>query len=401
DKVNYSAVYHYKIKLLKKAYQTFQKRKILEKEFTVFCNKEKSWLRDYALFKVLKEQNKGTWWAAWDKKFRYRDGRALSNFEEVNQERFLEIQFHQFLFFRQWERLRAYCRRRDVRIIGDIPIYVNYDSADTWSSPDVFKLNSRKKPAVVAGVPPDYFSQDGQRWGNPVYDWKQLHRDKFSWWTRRFRHNLDLYDMLRIDHFRAFVNYWEIPARAKSAKKGYFVDVPTKAFFSTIRQRFKKLPVIAEDLGMISDDVRKVIDSLGFPGMKILQFAFGGDLETHMYLPHNYKPNCVVYTGTHDNNTTQGWWTTEASAYEQDNVKRYIGRDIPLKQVSPVFIEMALNSKAVLSLIPLQDILQLGNEARMNCPGIKDGNWQWRYRSRALTAKMAEELKSQTVRAKR
>jgi len=318
-----------------------------------------------------------------------------------------QVKFLQYIFFRQWHSLKEYAHQKGIKLIGDIPIYVNFDSVDVWTHPEYFKLDDNLNPFVVAGVPPDYFSETGQRWGNPVYDWEKLKESRYSWWIERVKINLELFDVVRIDHFRGMVNYWEIPANEDTAMNGYWVDVPTDDFFVSLKAYFgngmegeEGLPVIAEDLGIITDEVREAMKKQGFPGMKILLFAFGDD-EHNPYLPHNYTEDCVVYTGTHDNNTVQGWFQKEASEYEKQNLFTYIGRKVLSKEIHWILIELAMKSSANLVIIPLQDILGLNGSARMNKPATTKGNWQWRFLPNKLTDDIADQLLTLTQEAQR
>lgn len=378
-RVEFKNVYTFKNKLFHKAYEVFCKRNQGVAEFEKFIELEKYWLDDYALFLTIKLVYEQKSWVAWPQDLKNRHPDALAAFADKYAAQIREVKFYQFLFYKQWKDLSEFASQKGITLMGDMPIYVNHDSADVWAHPQLFKLGRDKNPTVVAGVPPDYFSATGQRWGNPVYDWDKMAEDDYAWWVRRFKQNLDLVKILRVDHFRAFVNYWEIPAEESTAINGKWVNAPTDSFFAALRRAFKSLPLIAEDLGMIEQDVKEKIDALGFPGMKILHFAFNGDLEAHPYLPHNYSSHCVVYTGTHDNNTTRGWWEDDASEAERKNVLEYTGETVDKNNVSMTLIEMALSSDARYALYPMQDILDLGTDCRMNKPGTSQGNWQWRF----------------------
>ncbi len=262
--------------------------------------------------------------------------------------------------------------------MGDIPIYVSYDSADVWANPEIFRLDDNREPALVAGVPPDYFSITGQLWGNPVYDWDVLRQTRYEWWIRRMEHNLTLFDRVRLDHFRGFVSYWAVPASEVTAVNGEWMNAPVRDFMNTLCQRFPGLPIVAEDLGIITPDVREIMDHYGFPGMKILHFAFGDDVATNPYAPHNYQANSVVYTGTHDNNTTRGWFRKDATPKEKKNLGRYVGRDVGDDDVHWELIRLAMMSVARIAVTPMQDFLGLGEESRMNMPSVVHGNWEWR-----------------------
>jgi 4-alpha-glucanotransferase len=304
--------------------------------------------------------------------------------------------FYQFLFFRQWRALRRQANGKGIQIIGDIPIYIDYDSADVWVHPDLFKLNGRKKPETVAGVPPDYFSSTGQRWGNPIYRWEAMKESGYAWWLKRMERNLRLFDWVRIDHFRGLVAFWEIPAAKETAVEGRWVDAPARDFFTRLVQEFPRLPVIAEDLGLITPDVHKIMNHFGFPGMKVLLFAFGQDLPTNPYIPHNLPRNCLAYTGTHDNNTIRGWFEGEASSEDRQRVFRYLGREVSPGEIPREFIRLLMRSAADTIVLPLPDLLGLGAEARMNRPATRQGNWEWRLEPEMLASEVFEELKDMT-----
>jgi len=403
DRVDFIKAAFFKHQLFDKVFQRFKKNKKEQKAFVQFQKDQAAWLDDYSVFLAIKDHCGGIVWTDWPDELKERIPEGLEQFCQEHQDAVTKIQFLQYLFFSQWAKLRAYCAKRKVQIIGDIPIYVNFDSADVWTHRDIFKLNKKLKPSVVAGVPPDYFSKTGQRWGNPVYNWDQLKATGFSWWIARLEHILNLCDVVRVDHFRAFINYWEIPAKEKTAVNGYWVDVPTEHFFASLSEHFKDLPLIAEDLGDIDSDVRARIEHLGYPGMKILLFAFGEDLEHQMYLPHNYNANCVVYPGTHDNNTVEGWFRDEAGQKEKENFSQYVlqrsnAEDCALTKdkVHWQMIALAMSSPARLAIAQLQDVLGLGSASRMNKPGTGAGNWTWRASEEEMNSKIIEQLKEMT-----
>jgi 4-alpha-glucanotransferase len=353
-----------------------------------------SWLDDFALFSALKDHHSGDW-TAWPPELRDRHPEALLS---VRQELAEQIEFHvfcQFVFFDQWRALRARAHERGIAIVGDIPVFVAHDSADVWAHQDLFKLDERGLPIVAAGVPPDYFSATGQLWGNPLYQWEAMAATGYDWWIKRFRHLLELVDLVRIDHFRGFEAAWEVPAGATTAVDGTWVKGPGGAVFQAIGTALGgPPPVIAEDLGLITDEVRALLHSTGFPGMKVLQFAFG-DQATNPYLPHNYAdPNCVVYTGTHDNDTTRGWYSA-ASEHEREHAARYLGTDAA--HIARDVMRAALGSIAKTALVPLQDVLDLGSEARMNTPGSVEENWTWRFQADQLDPERADCLAQMTV----
>jgi 4-alpha-glucanotransferase len=380
DRVDYGRVIIWKNEILNLAFTRFRQQPP-PAAYTAFVAAESWWLDDFALFMALKEAHGGRPWPEWEPELRDRHADAL---ERARQEHRLAIEAHafrQWLFFEQWLALKAYANARRVALIGDIPIYVAMDSADAWSQRHLFHFDAAGHPTVVAGVPPDYFSPTGQLWGNPLYDWRKMADDGYSWWIRRFRANLRLYDYIRIDHFRGFYNYWEVPGDAQTAVTGRWVDGPREDFFDAMLAALGDLPLIAEDLGEPDAGVYALRDHYGFPGMKILQFAWSSD-GRDPFLPHNYDQNCVVYTGTHDNDTTRGWYE-KASERERDYVRRYLrvdGHDI-----SWDMIRLAMMSPALVAIIPLQDCMNLGSEARMNTPAAASGNWTWRFRPSQLT----------------
>ena len=393
--VDFRNAISFKTEILSSAYERF--RKMANKQrYEKFCENNASWLDDYALFVALKSRFRSEPWYEWPQEVRDRQPEALNNaLRELDQDIQRE-KFFQFLFHDQWTRLRTYCRRRKIQIIGDIPIYVVHDSADVWAHPEMFKLDADKKPYVMAGVPPDYFSKTGQLWGNPIYRWEVLQQRKYDWWIRRITHNLKLFDWVRIDHFRGFVGYWEIPAKAKTAIQGRWVEAPAMDFFKTITQKFQPLPIVAEDLGIITADVKEIMAFFAFPGMKVLLFAFGEDNPDHPYLPHNYEKDCLVYTGTHDNNTVRGWFNKEAKPEDKARVFQYIGRTVLEKDISWEFIRLGMVSRANTFIVPMQDVLGLGEEARMNVPATKTGNWRWRLLPEQIPSSLSEKLREIT-----
>ncbi|MEH2056908.1 MAG: 4-alpha-glucanotransferase [Nostoc sp.] len=393
EKVDFEQVVPIKIRLLKKACENFRTNAtpIQHKEFEGFCDSKAYWLDNYALFMALKDANNGASWNTWEPEFVKREPEALAQVESRLNEDIFYYKFVQFQFFRQWSDLKNYANMRGIDIIGDIPIYVAHDSADVWAHPDIFCLDEETgEVAQMAGVPPDYFSATGQLWGNPVYNWEQLQKQDFKWWVQRFEAMLDYVDIIRIDHFRGFEAYWSVPKGEETAINGEWVEAPGDAFFEVIRQKLGKLPVLAEDLGVITPGVEALRDKYEFPGMKILQFAFGSD-PANPFLPFNYSRNAVVYTGTHDNDTTIGWFNT-ANDNEKQNLWLYLGCISP-EGVHWDLIRLALSSIANQAIIPLQDILGLGNEARMNFPSIAEGNWEWRYQTGALRDELGDRLK--------
>ncbi len=394
---DYEGAIFYKDYLLDLAYDKFRRSAADHDAFVHFCQSHASWLDTYALFVCIKKQMAGRIWSEWPRELRQR---APERIEAVRRELSADLEkekFRQYLFFRQWGALKKYCNERGVQILGDIPIYVSYDSADAWANPSFFKLNEQQKPTVVAGVPPDYFSATGQLWGNPVYDWDALKRTGYAWWIERMGRTLALFDVVRIDHFRGLVAFWEVPAGETNAVNGRWATAPVRDLFDQLFKRFFDLPIIAEDLGIITPDVREAIHELGFFGMKVLLFAFGEDNPMHIYLPHTYEEKYAVYTGTHDNNTVKGWFETEARPDELERLFRYLGREVGSEEACWELIRLAMMSVARIAVFPLQDILCLGREARMNRPSIGRGNWEWRILPGQLTDAIADRLRSLTV----
>ncbi|HXF43365.1 MAG TPA: 4-alpha-glucanotransferase [Pyrinomonadaceae bacterium] len=406
NKVDYGLVADWKRKILENAFENFTHTTSvdLRGKFETFVGENAWWLEDYALFRAIKNQQEEKAWYEWEEPLALRDEKALKIAAESLYEKTQREKFYQFLFFRQWAELKAAANNAGIKIIGDIPIFIAADSADVWCNQDKFKLEPKGRPRVVAGVPPDYFSQTGQLWGNPIYDWQAMLADGFSWWRARVAHSLRLADIIRIDHFRGFVATWEVPADHKTAEHGRWVDVPGRELFTTLKRAFGELPIIAEDLGVITPEVESLRDDFRFPGMRILQFAFGGDPRNHD-LPHNYVRNCVAYTGTHDNDTTVGWWNSVAGAgstraqeeinREQEFCKRYLNTDG--KEINWDFIRAVWASVADTAITPLQDILGIGTEGRMNLPASTDGNWRWRFRSDDLKKEMLDRLAELTA----
>ena len=351
------------------------------------------WLDDYALFMALKDRNDGAVWGAWEAALVRREPAALA---KARAELADEIGFYRFCqerFFADWRDLKREANEHGIAIIGDLPIFVAYDSVDVWTNQELFFLDDEARPTGVAGVPPDYFSETGQLWGNPLYHWDVMARDDYAWWVARLRTSLTLFDHVRIDHFRGFAAYWEIPADEPTAINGRWVPGPGAAFFEAVREQLGDLPIIAEDLGLITEDVLALRDHFDFPGMKVLQFSPSG--ADNLYLPHHYEPNCVVYTGTHDNDTTRGWWST-ANPDERNFLARYLGQRPVDETIAWLLIRLAFSSVAQTAIVPLQDILGLGSEARMNTPGTSGGNWAWRYDPARLTPALQERLRDLT-----
>ena len=394
-KVDYGSVTASKKAMLRKAYTSFAKSfggrfASTDVDFETFCSENSGWLDDYALYEALEEKSCSQWFR-WPLPLRNREVSALDRKRLSMKERIEEEKFAQFIFFRQWKLLRDYCHKKKISIIGDQAFYVSYDSADAWTRPEILKLDSRKRLEYVGGAPPDFFSKNGQIWRNPVYAWSELQKTSFSWWMNRIRHYLNLFDLLRLDHFRGFVAYWQVAAAAKTAKKGRWIRAKSGNFFHTLQKSFPDLPFIAEDLGVITDSVRKHMRLLGIPGMRVLLFAFDGK-RSNPHLPVNHPRNSVAYTGNHDTNTARGWLVNEANDEERRRAFRCIGRTVSETEISNEFIRLALASPAFLSVVPIQDILALGKEARMNHPGHQFNNWEWRVTSEQLASKRFEEF---------
>ena len=391
EKVHFQAVEKYKEALLEAAFQNFKKKNKKSGKFSAFCKKHASWLDDYSLYRVLrKEYHSG--WTSWPADLRDRKKAAIKKAEKVHSTAIEKEKFIQFLFFSQWQNLTEYAHSESVTFIGDIPFYVNHESADCWANPGYFKLDNEKQPTKVSGVPPDYFSETGQLWGTPVFDWKALKTDNFDWWVKRIEQNLLLFDVVRLDHFRAFSAYWEVGAGEETAINGKWVKTPGAAFFKQVKKEFPKMPFIAEDLGLMDDAVYELINEYEFPGMKVLQFAFGDDRSGNPYLPFNHIPYCIAYTGTHDNNTTRGWFENLGKT-EKKHFQDYSEKRVTKQNVHKVLHRMVLNSVAQLAVVPLQDIIGLGEEAIMNTPGTTEGNWSWRVKKEDIPFKKTAELK--------
>lgn len=390
ERVDFDAVTSFKVPLLQRAAERFQAGQGagLRDDYSRFRAAQAGWLDDYALFRALKEEQSGALWSEWPGPLALRDDAALAEARARLADDIDTQCFMQFIFFRQWDAVKRYANERGVQVLGDIPIFVALDSADVWANSAQFQLDEQARPTAVAGVPPDYFSATGQLWGNPLYDWDAMQADGFRWWVERFRAVYSLVDIARIDHFRGFEDYWSVPAGEETAINGNWQPGPGRALFDTVRESLGDLPVVAEDLGMITKDVDLLRESLGYPGMSVLQFAFGSGSD-NLYLPHNLVRNTVVYTGTHDNDTTLGWFTN-TDEHTRDHVRRYLHTDAG--DIAWELIAVALASVAQTAIVPLQDVLGLGAEARMNLPGQGTGNWDWRMQPGALTDEMAERL---------
>jgi 4-alpha-glucanotransferase len=398
EKVNYELVIKTKIPLLRKAYETFKRQASAEQtqELDHFCQNHAYWLEEYAFFMALKQFHNDRPWYQWERAIALRNPEALQQWRERLQENIFYHQFVQFSFFRQWTNLKQYANERGIRIFGDIPIYVAHDSVDVWAHQDIFYLDRETgEVALMAGVPPDYFSATGQLWGNPVYNWEQLKKGNFKWWVQRVKGMLDYVDIIRIDHFRGFEAYWGVAQGQTTAIHGEWIKAPGEEFFTILKQQLGTLPIVAEDLGVITPEVEALRDKFNFPGMKVLQFAFDSE-STNAFLPYNYSNhNCVVYTGTHDNNTTVGWFE-ERSFAGRARVIDFLG-GICNEGIHWSMIRLALSSVANLAVFPVQDLLGLGTWAKMNTPGTGGENWIWRYKPDALTQDVNDYLKHLTL----
>nr|NQU92908.1 4-alpha-glucanotransferase [Bacteroidota bacterium] len=390
DHVDYGWVIDFKKQILWKAYMHFiDKPQETQEAFIKFVEANKHWLDDYATFIAIKDHFGGQPWWEWTEDFRFRDPDTINEFIKNADKGIGFYKFSQYLFFKQWKKVRNYANERGISIVGDIPLYVAHDSADVWNNHRVFQFDENRMPLKVAGVPPDYFSETGQLWGNPLYDWDYMQKEGFKWWIGRVKASLELYDYVRIDHFRGFEAYWAVPYGEETAINGEWIKAPGKALFDAIREDLGMLPIIAEDLGIITPEVEALRDHFGFPGMKILQFAFHSD-EGSGYLPHNYSPNFIVYTGTHDNDTLLGWFRS-LEDHVKDRVLEYA--DASEDDIVKKMIRLAWSSVAEMAIIPLQDLLDLGSEGRMNIPGTPGGNWQWRFTTDQLADEKAEWLR--------
>ncbi len=392
-KANFTEAERVRDVLFESAFRTFLKNQKALQSFREFCTREAWWLDDFALYIVLKDHHKNAPWYQWPTPYRQRHSRALADINRFHQERINKVKWLQYIFDRQWKALKAYCNERDILMFGDVPFYVSYDSADVWANPGIFKLDSAQRIKGIAGVPPDYFNSKGQLWGMPVFRWDVLKKKGYGWWVDRIRKNFELFDLVRLDHFRAFVAYWEVPAGEKTAVNGKWRKGPGAGIFQVLEQKLGKLAFVAEDLGDVDASVFALRDAFGFPGMKVLQFAFGDNMVTSDYIPHNYTPNFVVYTGTHDNNTTVGWWLKDTRHDVRANLKQYVDQPgIGQNTIHLVLGRMAYASVAKIVILPLQDVLGLDESARMNLPASIKQNWLWRLKPHQLLPSFRNQL---------
>ncbi len=397
DHVDYERVTTRKEAVLRTAFKRYEADRsvVSDTDLGQFRADQASWLDDYALYAALKDAHDGDPWMQWPDPLSRRDPDALERAREEHADAVRRHVFWQYLFHRQWTALQSYCHARDIRLFGDLPIYVARDSADVWANQELFQLDDDGQPTVVAGVPPDYFSPEGQRWGNPIYRWDEMEANGYRWWKDRMRRTLERVDLVRLDHFRGFDAYWEIPAEEETAINGEWRDGPGVSFFDELKDELGELPVVAEDLGVITESVEDLRDELDLPGMAVLQFAFEDD-PTNEFLPHNYRRNLVAYPGTHDNNTMLGWWTDDVStAEERDYARAYLNLDGE-GEVHEQALRALMASVADRVVTPLQDVLGLGSDARMNTPGRPKGNWQWRVTPEQVTDEAEELLETLT-----
>ncbi|HEY1007280.1 MAG TPA: 4-alpha-glucanotransferase, partial [Sphingobacteriaceae bacterium] len=393
--VDFEAAGRIREELFRRAWTTFQSGGFtgLRRAFRNFVTAEREWLEDYALFAVLNE-NLGSPWYEWARNFRMREPQALETFAEAHREELEKVRFLQFIFQLQWSELKKYCNRKGIDLLGDLPFYVSYHSSDVWANKELFHLDPEGGMAGIAGVPPDYFNADGQLWGMPVFRWDVLRGRRYAWWIRRLARNLDLYDLVRLDHFRAFSAYWEVPPDSGTARNGSWKPGPGADFFRAVQTELGGLPFLAEDLGDIDEPVYRLRDEFSLPGMKVLQFAFGDDLPESLNAPHNYSPNFFVYTGTHDNNTSRGWFSTEADEDTVRNLERYTGIAPTVRNVHRILARTAYASVAGTVILPMQDLLGLDQTARMNTPAAITGNWFWRLKKHQAGPAEEEELRT-------
>jgi len=397
-KVNYEEATKVKAAIFEKAWTTAKEEKKpgLQHDFKEFCHKEAEWLDDFALYMLLKQENENQPWFRWPEKFKLRDKHALNQLLDDHKDTIDKIKWLQFIFAKQWQQLRHYCNNKGIKFFGDLPFYISYDSVDVWSNRHLFSLDDEGKMIGAAGVPPDAFSDDGQLWGMPVFLWEQMKKHHYKWWIERFKKNMELFDVLRLDHFRAFADYWEVPAAEETAKNGKWVRGPRADLFNSVKKELGDLPFIAEDLGEINEPVYELRDEFQFPGMKILQFAFGDNMPESPYIPHNYSENFIAYTGTHDNNTIRGWYRQEGSRHKQQ-LEQYIGTSLSEETIHIAMGRLAYASVAKIAILPMQDVLGLDETARMNTPASGDNNWGWRMLSGQLTWESENLLKSWTT----
>lgn len=393
--VEFDKVIKWKRKLLNDAYLCFIQKRIprLSREFTAFKDKNRFWLDDFSIFMTLREEYQLVNWSEWPQPLRMKEPDVINSYIKNHVQEIDMHTFFQFVFFQQWKKLKKYANQKDIQLIGDIPIFMGFDSSDVWAYPHLFLLDKYRQPTSVAGVPPDFFSKTGQLWGNPLYDWRKHKLDNYDWWKKRVRETLKTVDLIRLDHFRGFAGFYKIPAGSKTAEKGVWDKGPGKLLFDAFEKEFGELPFIAEDLGVITSDVINLRERYGFPGMRIFQFAFWKNADDE-FLPHNYPKNCVAYTGTHDNDTSKGWFK-KAPLCEKKFFLSYIGNH--KKNIAYEMIRIVWSSVAALAIAPMQDFLQMDTQARMNLPSTTSGNWEWRMKPNAITEKLIGRIKTLNI----
>lgn len=393
DRVDYDRAATWKFRLLAQAFDNVFPRLRSDADFLSFSRSQSGWLDDYGLFMALKREQRGAPWYAWPRGLRLREAAALDRARERLGFDILREGYFQYLFVRQWEDLRDYAAGLGVGLFGDVPIYVSLDSCDVWAHRELFELDDEGLPIFCAGAPPDYFSETGQRWGNPVYAWERHEEDGFAWWAKRLAHESRRFEAVRLDHFRGFCGFWQVPACEPTAENGVWIKGPGRRLFAALSRRIPALNLVAEDLGVITPDVTELMAEFGFPGMRILQFAFSADMGRNAYIPHNITPQSVVYTGTHDNATTRGWFEQELDTAGRERVRVYAGRDVDAVGASDLLIRLAMGSVARWCIVPMQDHLNLGREGRMNLPGLATGNWGWRMAPGLLTDDLVRRMR--------
>ena len=398
DTADYSEADRLRQLLFRKAFSNFRSGSFqgMQTAFDAFCEQEAEWLDDMALFQVIRQQHGNQPWYEWPEALKFRDADTLSGFGGQHQEELTYVKWLQFIFKKQWDNLRNYARVQGVRLFGDMPFYVSYDSVDVWAHRDIFCLDEEGRMTGIAGVPPDYFSEDGQLWGMPTFNWGVLKEQNYKWWIQRLRKNLELFDLLRIDHFRALQDYWLVPEGAQNARTGEWLPGPRKDFFEAVRKELGQLPFVAEDLGDNMDAVYQLRDEVGLPGMKVLQFAWGEHMPKSVDIPHNFQHNTIVYTGTHDNNTTIGWYREETNRQDHERMHHYLGLKVRRRNIHEVLARVAWASVAQTAILPMQDLLGLDATTRMNTPGTTKNNWKWRLQPGQADDRLAAMLRDWT-----
>lgn len=398
NRTNYREAEKVKSEIFEKAWKNFQHGEgdHLQHAYKEFCRKEAYWLDDFSLYMLLKKQQECKPWFEWPKKYKLREKHSLKKLLSDNEDQIKKIQWLQFLFSKQWHELKKYCNDRQIKFFGDLPFYVSYDSVDVWANRDLFSLDKDGNMIGAAGVPPDAFSDDGQLWGMPVFLWHVHKKYHFAWWIERLKKNMELFDILRLDHFRAFADYWEVPAKETTARNGKWSPGPRSDFFKAVKKELTELPFIAEDLGEINNAVYELRDEFAFPGMKVLQFAFGNEMPQSIYIPHNYSENFVAYTGTHDNNTIRGWYREEGRHHHWQ-MQQYIGKPLSEENIHLEMARLAYSSVANIVILPMQDVLGLNEAARMNTPASGENNWRWGLIPHQITNSISEQLREWTA----